>query len=236
MTLPLALYGLATGLAEPLAPFILKRRAKVGREDPLRLDERLGRTRSPRPPGPLVWLHGVSVGETVSLLPLVEGLRARRPDLGLLVTSGTRASAELLGRRLPAGVRHQYVPVDTPGAVRRFLNHWRPDLGVFAESELWPNLILTARRRGTRLVLASARITEGTARTWRRAPASARRLLSAFDLITIPLFILMGYLASAGGIRRSVQLGSSTTRVMTSPRALRRKAAGISRKDDCVLK
>ncbi|MFN7303778.1 MAG: 3-deoxy-D-manno-octulosonic acid transferase [Phenylobacterium sp.] len=183
MTLPLALYGLATGLAEPLAPFSLKRRAKVGREYALRLAARLGRTGSPRPPGPLGWLHGVSGGETVSLLPLVEGLRARRPDLGLLVTSGTRTSAELLGRRLPAGVRHQYVPVDTPGAVRRFLDPWRPDLGVFAESELWPNLILTARRRGTRLVLASARITEGTARTWRRAPASARRLLSAFDLI-----------------------------------------------------
>ena len=183
MTLPLALYGLATGLAEPLAPLILTRRAKAGREDPFRLGERLGRTGAPRPPGPLVWLHGVSVGETVSLLALVEGLRARRPDLGLLVTSGTRTSAELLARRLPAGVRHQYVPVDTPGAVRRFLDHWRPDLGVFAESELWPNLILTARRRGTRLVLASARITEGTARTWRRAPASARRLLSAFDLI-----------------------------------------------------
>lgn len=183
MTLPLALYGLATGLAEPLAPLILKRRAKAGREDPLRLGERLGRAGAPRLPGPLVWLHGVSVGETVSLLALVEGLRARRPDLGLLVTSGTRTSAELLARRLPAGVRHQYVPVDTPGAVRRFLDHWRPDLGVFAESELWPNLILTARRRGTRLVLASARITEGTARTWRRAPASARRLLSAFDLI-----------------------------------------------------
>ncbi|MCA6322232.1 MAG: 3-deoxy-D-manno-octulosonic acid transferase [Phenylobacterium sp.] len=183
MTLPLALYGLATGLAEPLAPLVLKRRAKAGREDPLRLGERLGRAGAPRPPGPLVRLHGVSVGETVSLLALVEGLRARRPDLGLLVTSGTRTSAELLARRLPAGVRHQYVPVDTPGAVRRFLDHWRPDLGVFAESELWPNLILTARRRGTRLVLASARITEGTVRTWRRAPASARRLLSAFDLI-----------------------------------------------------
>ncbi|MCA6226860.1 MAG: 3-deoxy-D-manno-octulosonic acid transferase [Phenylobacterium sp.] len=183
MTLPLALYGLATGLAEPLAPFILKRRAKVGREDPARIGERLGRAGQPRPDGPLVWLHGVSVGESVSLLAMVEGLRARRPDLALLVTSGTRTSADLLARRLPAGVIHQYVPIDGPRAAARFLDHWRPDLGVFAESELWPNLILTARRRGTRLVLASARITEGTARTWRRAPASARRLLSAFDLI-----------------------------------------------------
>ncbi|MCA6224149.1 MAG: 3-deoxy-D-manno-octulosonic acid transferase [Phenylobacterium sp.] len=183
MTLPLALYGLATGVAEPLAPFILKRRAKVGREDPARIGERLGRAGQPRPDGPLVWLHGVSVGESVSLLAMVEGLRARRPDLALLVTSGTRTSADLLARRLPAGVIHQYVPIDGPRAAARFLDHWRPDLGVFAESELWPNLILTARRRGTRLVLASARITEGTARTWRRAPASARRLLSAFDLI-----------------------------------------------------
>ena len=183
MTLPLALYSLATRLAEPLASVLLQRRAAAGREDPSRLDERLGHASQGRPEGPLVWLHGVSVGESVSLLSLVDGLKARRPDIALLVTSGTRTSADLLARRLPPGVLHQYVPVDTPSAVRRFLDHWRPDLGVFAESELWPNLILTARRRGTRLVLASARITEGTARTWRRAPASARRLLSAFDLI-----------------------------------------------------
>ncbi|MFM8376572.1 MAG: 3-deoxy-D-manno-octulosonic acid transferase, partial [Phenylobacterium sp.] len=101
----------------------------------------------------------------------------------LLVTSGTRTSADLLARRLPAGVIHQYVPVDGPRAVARFLDHWRPDLGVFAESELWPNLVLAARRRGTRMALVSARITEATARTWRRAPASARRLLAAFDLV-----------------------------------------------------
>jgi 3-deoxy-D-manno-octulosonic-acid transferase len=123
------------------------------------------------------------VGESLSLLALVEGLRARRPDLALLVTSGTRTSADLLARRLPEGVVHQYVPVDGPRAAQRFLDHWRPDLGVFAESELWPNLLQSARRRGTRLALVSARITEGTAATWRRAPASARSLLGLFDLI-----------------------------------------------------
>ncbi|MCA6297152.1 MAG: 3-deoxy-D-manno-octulosonic acid transferase [Phenylobacterium sp.] len=183
MTLPLALYRLATGLVEPLAPGLLRRRAAAGREDPDRLGERLGRASRPRPAGPLVWLHGVSVGESLSLLALVEGLRARRPDLTLLITSGTRTSADLLARRLPEGVVHQYVPVDGPRAALRFLDHWRPDIGVFAESELWPNLLQSARRRGTRLALVSARITEGTARTWRRAPASARRLLGLFDLI-----------------------------------------------------
>ncbi len=183
MTVPLALYALVSRLAEPLAPLVLRRRAAAGREDPDRIDERLGRAGRSRPEGPLVWLHGVSVGETLSLLALVEGLGTRRPDIALLVTSGTRTSADLLARRLPARVIHQYVPVDGPRAVRRFLDHWRPDLGILAESELWPNLVLGARRRGTRLALVSARITEGTARTWRRVPATARRLLEAFERI-----------------------------------------------------
>ena len=183
MTLPLTLYGVVTGLLEPLAPKILRARARDGKEDPARLGERLGRARTPRPAGPLVWLHGVSVGEAVSLLPLMDALRARRPGLNLLVTSGTVTSAQVLADRLPPGVIHQFAPVDAPGAVRRFLDHWRPDLGVFVESELWPNLILGARRRGVRLALVSARITEGSARGWARLPASARTLLSAFDAV-----------------------------------------------------
>jgi len=210
VTLPLALYGLATRLAEPFAAGVLRRRAAAGREDPARIGERLGRAGQPRPKGPLVWLHGVSVGESVSLLALVEGLRARRPDLTLLVTSGTRTSADLLARRLPAGVIHQYVPVDAPRAAARFLDHWRPGLAVFAESELWPNLILAARRRGTRLALVSARITEGTAGAWRRAPSTARRLLSAFDLV------LPQDRASAG---RLTALGAACGRELNLKRA-----------------
>lgn len=185
MTLPLALYGAATRLLEPLAPRVLKARARAGKEDPARLGERLGRASRPRPPGPLVWLHGVSVGESVSLLPLVEALKARRPDLNLLVTSGTVTSAEILARRLPDGVIHQYAPVDAPGVVGRFLDHWRPGLAVLVESELWPNLVRAAQRRGVRLALLSARMTEASARGWGRVPGSARALLGAFDL-TMP--------------------------------------------------
>jgi 3-deoxy-D-manno-octulosonic-acid transferase len=182
-TLPLALYAAATGLLEPLAPTLLRRRAERGKEDGARLAERLGRTAATRPAGPLVWLHGVSVGESLSLLPLIEALQARRPDLTLLVTSGTVTSAQVLAGRLPKGVIHQFAAVDAPGAVARFLEHWRPGAALFVESEIWPNLILAAQARGVRLALVSARMTEGSAQGWDRAPATARALLQAFDLV-----------------------------------------------------
>ncbi len=181
--LSLRLYALATGLAEPLAPLLLSSRVRRGKEDAARLGERLGRADRARPEGQLVWLHGASVGESVSLLPLVARIRAERPDLTVLVTSGTRTSAQLLANRLPAGAIHQYAPVDAPAAVARFLDHWRPGLGLFAESELWPNLILGAQRRGVRLALISARMTEASAQGWARRPAAARAMLSGFTAI-----------------------------------------------------
>ena len=183
MSPALIVYRLLTRLLEPLAPRLLDARARQGKEDPVRVDERLGLTTVARPAGDLVWLHGVSVGETLSLLPVVERIRRQRPDLTILVTSGTLTSAQLLAQRLPAGIIHQFAPVDGPGAVAAFLDHWQPSLAVFVESELWPNLILEARRRGVKLVLASARITEKTVEGWRRFPGAVRRILSAFDRI-----------------------------------------------------
>jgi 3-deoxy-D-manno-octulosonic-acid transferase len=179
----LRLYGLAAGAASVAAPAWLKGRVRQGKEDPARWPERLGRTAIPRPEGRLAWLHGVSVGESLSLLPLADRIRMERPDVAVLVTSGTRASAELLAARLPAGAIHQYAPLDTPGAIRRFLDHWRPDLGVLVESELWPNLILGARARGARLALVSAKLSARSLDGWRRAPAAARAVLGAFDLL-----------------------------------------------------
>ena len=183
MSPALIVYRLLTRLLEPLAPRLLDARARQGKEDSVRVDERLGLTTVARPAGDLVWLHGVSVGETLSLLPVVERMRRQRPDLTVLVTSGTLTSAQLMASRLPAGVIHQFAPVDAPGAVAAFLDHWQPSLAAFVESELWPNLILEARRRGVKLVLASARITEKTVEGWRRFPGAAREILSAFDRI-----------------------------------------------------
>lgn len=179
----LTAYRAAAGLVSPLAGTVLRARARRGKEDPARLRERLGHASLARPTGPLIWMHAVSVGESLSLLPLIGALQAERPDLATLVTSGTQASAEILARRLPAGVLHQYAPVDIPGAVQRFVRHWRPDVGLFVESELWPNLILAARVAGTRLALISARITEKSARRWAARPAAARAILRSFELI-----------------------------------------------------
>jgi 3-deoxy-D-manno-octulosonic-acid transferase len=179
----LGLYQVVTTFFEPLARLILKVRVKRGKEDPARLDERLGRSAIPRPTGPLVWLHGASVGESLSLLPLIDRIRAERPDITILVTSGTVTSQALLAKRLPAGVIHQFAPVDGPRAVRRFLDYWRPSTGLFAESELWPNLLTEAQSRGVKLALISARITQRSADGWTKRPEAAKALLSAFQLI-----------------------------------------------------
>lgn len=201
MSLPLslALYRAATGALEPFAPFLLERRAKAGKEDRARLNERLARPTTPRPDGPLVWLHGASVGESLSILPLVDRLRAERPDVQVLVTSGTVTSAELLARRLPAGAIHQYLPVDTPRGARRFLDHWRPSLAVFVESELWPNLLLTAKARGVKLALVSAKLSDRSYARWRARPFAAHELFSGFDLILAQDARAAERLASLGG-------------------------------------
>ncbi len=178
--LGLGLYRAATGLIGPFAPALLRSRARRGKEDPARLGERLGRASVPRPAGKLIWLHAASVGEGLSLLPLVSALSGQA---AILVTSGTTTSAALLAQRLPQGAIHQYAPIDTPAVARRFLDHWKPDLAVFVESELWPNLIAGAKARGARLALLSARLSKASLDGWTLARGSARELLGSFDLV-----------------------------------------------------
>jgi 3-deoxy-D-manno-octulosonic-acid transferase len=180
--LPLTLraYTLLTAAAVPLADMLLKRRLKRGKEHAERLPERRGQSTIPRPAGPLVWIHGASVGEVLAILPLIDRIRAR--DIAVLVTSGTVTSAGLAERRLPSDVIHQFVPVDVPQFAARFLNHWRPDLALFVESDLWPNLILAASKRGTPLILVNGRISERSFNRWRLAPRTIGALLGRFDL------------------------------------------------------
>jgi len=176
------LYSGLTRLAGPLVHILLDRRAARGKEDPSRRGERLGIPGRHRPAGPLIWLHAASVGESMAALPLVDRLLAGEPRLHVLVTTGTVTSADLMTRRLPPRAFHQYVPVDLPGAVDRFLDHWRPDLALWVESELWPNLLAGVRRRRVPCALVNARLSARSHANWRRIPAAARRLLSTFRL------------------------------------------------------
>jgi 3-deoxy-D-manno-octulosonic-acid transferase len=178
----LELYRGATRLGGPLIEAQLRRRAGQGREDPLRWRERLGAAGIVRPGGPLLWLHAASVGESRSLLPLIEALLAERAALQVLVTTGTVTSAALMSEQLPARARHQFAPVDRPQAWRAFFEHWRPQLGVLVESELWPNLILEARARNLPLALVNGRMSERSYRRWVLLPGSAAQLCSGFAL------------------------------------------------------
>jgi 3-deoxy-D-manno-octulosonic-acid transferase len=179
--LPLTIYRAAAQALAPAAHVVLRARARGGREDRSRLSERLGVAGLARPPGELIWIHGASVGECLSVLPLIDALIAKT-GRSVLVTSGTVASAELMRERLPQRAFHQFVPIDSPSAVKRFLDHWKPVAGLFVDSELWPNLLVSAHRRGVKLALVNGRMSARSHAGWQRAPNTARHLLSCFDI------------------------------------------------------
>ena len=178
----IAAYRALTWAAGPLIHRYMQRRLNAGREDPQRFRERFGDASATRPDGPLVWLHASSVGESLSMLSLIERLRRERPEVVILMTSGTVSSARILENRLPPGVIHQFVPVDRMSWVRRFLDHWQPDLVLWVESEFWPGGLSEGKRRAIPAMLMNARISARSWRGWRRAPWMIRRILQTFDL------------------------------------------------------
>ena len=180
---PTPLYKVYSGLTRLAAPMVL---AHVGRKlaaqgvEPERIDERAGHATLPRPEGEMIWFHGASVGESLSVLSVITRLGQRLPGAEFLMTSGTASSAQIVGRRLPPRTRHQFAPMDAPQVLDRFLDHWRPRAGVFVESELWPGMLIRARDRGVKLALLNARLSARSAQGWARYPDTARFVLDAF--------------------------------------------------------
>lgn len=165
----------------PLLYGWLGKRALRGKEDRARLGERFGRASAARPQGRLFWLHAASVGETQSVLTLVRALLRQYPEAHLLVTTGTVTSAGLVAQQNIPHVIHQYLPLDTFPTVRRFLNHWQPDLVLWVESEFWPQLLWQVRARHIPLLLINARLSARTFARWKRLPFVIRPLLACFD-------------------------------------------------------
>ncbi len=180
--LPFALrfYQLAAVAGAPAAPQVLARRLNRGKEDPQRLPERRGEASLPRPNGPLIWMHGASVGEMLAMIPLIEQLHAQH--FFVLVTTGTVTAAALAEQRLPDGTLHQFIPLDAPRFVQRFLDYWRPGLALFVESDLWPNLILASADRRIPMILINGRLSQRSFNRWQYLPRSIEALLSRFDL------------------------------------------------------
>lgn len=150
------------------------------------MKERYGHASIPRPQGKLIWFHAASVGESLSLLKLLETLRQSHPHLGIVITTGTVTSAQLMAQRLPQGVIHQFVPLDVPKWIHQFLNHWQPNLVVFLESELWPNMIGQIKKRQIPLLLLNARLSDHSYKQWQRFSKTAHSLLSQFNLCLTP--------------------------------------------------
>ena len=183
MTPLMAVYRILASIALPFAARRTVAKLRKGGIDVHRTHERLGHATLERGLGDLIWIHAASVGESKSALILIERLLALAPSAQVLVTTGTASSAKVLLPRLPHRAFHQFAPLDGRGPVKRFLHHWRPQIGIFIESEIWPNMISCTHAQDVPLALLNARLSERSARNWARAPKTARSMFGSFGII-----------------------------------------------------
>ena len=214
LPITLRIYQRLSAAAAPLAPALIKRRLKLGKEDPARVGERRGISADVRPRGPLVWIHGASVGEVLAAAALIERVRAL--NIRILLTSGTVTSASIVANRFPPDIIHQYVPFDSPRYVARFLDHWRPSLALFIESDLWPNLILTSAARRLPMVLINGRMSHRSFPRWRRITGTISALLGRFDVCLAQSQVDADRFAALGG-RNVVTTGNLKLDVPAPP-------------------
>jgi 3-deoxy-D-manno-octulosonic-acid transferase len=227
---PLLRAYLLVSRAVPLvAPRVLRQRLARGKELPDRWREKLGQATLPRPEGRLVWLHAVGLGEVLALRGLIAAMADRAPGVAFLVTSTTRASAEVLAANLPPRTRHQFLPLDVPRYLGRFLDHWRPDLSIWAEQDLWPGAVVATAARGVPLALVNARMNADAFARRRRWRGVFADLLARFALITAQDEATARHLAALGakGVRVTGSLKSAAPSLAADPVALGRLRAAL---------
>lgn len=210
-------------------PVVLRRRLARGKEDPHRVAEKQGYASAPRPEGRLVWLHAVGLGEVLALRGLIAAMAGMAPDLRFLITSSARSSAQVIGANLPPGTHHQYLPLDAPSYLARFLDHWRPDLSVWAEQDLWPGAVVAAHARGIPLALVNARITDAGFARRARLRGLFRDLLARFALIAAQDDRSAAHLRALGAaqVRVMGSLKSAAPPLAVDPRALDSARAAV---------
>jgi 3-deoxy-D-manno-octulosonic-acid transferase len=171
---------MTSDVVRPFVPFLLRWRRRRGIADARLTSERMGVAGLPRPEGRLVWIHAAGTGDGQSMLTLVDRLVAR--GFQVLLSTRVPAAADTLKRMLPAGSVHQFMPLDLPVYVRRFLDHWRPDMVFLAGAEIWPNVIMEAERRALPVIFVNATMSDPTYARCRRLRRTVATLMARIDL------------------------------------------------------
>jgi 3-deoxy-D-manno-octulosonic-acid transferase len=177
------IYFIASSLLGLVAPLWLKHRARKGKEDALRIAERYGKCVLPRPKGALIWFHAASMGESQSVMPIIRAWLKAHPQIHILLTTGTITSAKHVATRLPERALHQYIPLDVPWMVTRFMKHWQPDMVIFVDSEIWPNMFTQIGASDAYFALLNARISTRSVARWQKTPNFIAGLLANCDAI-----------------------------------------------------
>ena len=196
-------YRILINLILFLSPIIILIRFLQKKEDPIRFKEKIGFFSKKKLKGKLIWFHGASVGEILSVIPLIEKLEKNKHIRQILITSNTLSSSKILSKLKLKKTIHQFFPIDTNYNSNKFLNYWDPSIAIFIDSEIWPNMISNIKKKSISLMLINARITKKSFKRWKFFSSSARKLFQNFDICLSSSLESKNYLKLLGAKKNS---------------------------------
>jgi len=191
-------YRIIINLILLLSPIIVLIRLLQKKEDPIRFKEKLGFFSKKRLKGKLIWFHGASVGEILSVIPLIEKLEKNKKIKQILITSNTLSSSKILSKLKLKKTVHQFFPIDTSYNTNKFLRYWDPSIAIFIDSEIWPNMITNIKKRSISLILINGRITKRSFKKWKFFSSSAKKIFQNFDTCLSSSLVSKNYLKLLG--------------------------------------
>ena len=191
-------YRILTNLILILSPIIIFIRLLKKKEHPKRFKEKFGFYTKKKIKGKLIWFHGASVGEILSIMPLIENLEKNKEINQILITSNTLSSSKILSNLKLTKTIHQFFPIDTNYHTQKFLKYWKPAAAVFIDSEIWPNMITNIKKTPISLILMNARITDKSFKRWKLFKSYAKKIFVNFDICLSSSHKSKKYLKSLG--------------------------------------
>ena len=178
----LFIYRVLINLILILSPLIILFRLLKKKEDFIRVKEKLGFYSKNRFKGKLIWFHGASVGEIQSIVPLLEKLEKSKKISQILITSNTLSSSKIISKIKLKKISHQFFPIDNNSIIKNFINHWKPSVALFVDSEIWPNTLINLNKKKIPTVLINARITRKSYNKWIKLKNFSKSIFNKFDL------------------------------------------------------